>query len=65
MLASLNVAVEYGKVFESYEIANGEVHAKFTGGSVACGQLLVGADGVKSQVRRQLQPYRKLLDLER
>ncbi|KAI0454036.1 FAD/NAD(P)-binding domain-containing protein [Xylaria acuta] len=66
-LLSLNLddAIEYEKDFESYEVINGRVHVKFTDGSIVCGQILVGADGVKSRVRRQLQPHRKLLDLER
>jgi 2-polyprenyl-6-methoxyphenol hydroxylase-like FAD-dependent oxidoreductase len=66
-LLSLNLdeAIEYEKNFESYEIIDGRVHVKFTDGSIVCGQILVGADGVKSRVRKQLQPDRKLLDLER
>ncbi|RYC56587.1 hypothetical protein CHU98_g9621 [Xylaria longipes] len=66
-LLSLNLddAIEYEKDFESYEIIDGRVHVKFTDGSTVCGQILVGADGVKSRVRRQLQPDRTLLDLER
>ncbi|RWA12707.1 hypothetical protein EKO27_g2367 [Xylaria grammica] len=66
-LLSLNLddAIEYEKNFESYEIIDGRVHVTFTDGSIVCGQILVGADGVKSRVRRQLQPDRKLLDLER
>ncbi|KAI0411994.1 FAD/NAD(P)-binding domain-containing protein [Xylaria grammica] len=66
-LLSLNLddAIEYEKNFESYEIIDGRVHVKFTDGSIVYGQVLVGADGVKSRVRRQLQPDRKLLDLER
>ncbi|KAI1379376.1 FAD/NAD(P)-binding domain-containing protein [Hypoxylon crocopeplum] len=67
MLASLDIddAIEYEKEFESYEIVDGQVQVRFTDGSVVRGQLLVGADGVKSRVRKQLQPDRKLLDLER
>ncbi|KAI1822700.1 FAD/NAD(P)-binding domain-containing protein [Xylaria intraflava] len=66
-LLSLDIgdAIEYEKDFESYEIINGRVHVRFSDGSTACGQMLVGADGGKSRVRRQLQPDRKLLDLER
>lgn len=67
MLASLELhdAIDYEKEFDSYEIAGGLVKVKFTDGSAAHGQLLVGADGIKSRVRKQLQPDRKLLDLER
>lgn len=67
MLASLELqdAICYGKEFCSYEIAEGLVQVRFTDGSVARGRLLVGADGIKSRVRKQLQPDRKLLDLER
>ncbi|KAI0098823.1 FAD/NAD(P)-binding domain-containing protein [Nemania sp. FL0031] len=61
----LDSAIEYEKEFESYEIIDGQVHVKFTDGSVVCGRMLIGADGVKSRVRKQLQPDRKLLDLER
>ncbi|KAG8157910.1 hypothetical protein KVR01_012182 [Diaporthe batatas] len=67
MLASLDLqdAIHYEKEFESYEIVEGHVRVKFTDGSAEHGSLLVGADGLRSRVRRQLQPDRKLLDLER
>ncbi|KAI1137435.1 FAD/NAD(P)-binding domain-containing protein [Hypoxylon sp. FL0543] len=67
MLTSLDIqdAIEYEKEFESYEVVDELVRVKFTDGSVALGQLLVGADGLRSRVRKQLQPDRKLLDLER
>lgn len=67
MLASLELedAIGYEKEFDSYEIVEGLVQVRFTDGSVARGQLLVGADGIKSRVRKQFQPDRKLLDLER
>ncbi|KAG6363649.1 hypothetical protein INS49_008750 [Diaporthe citri] len=67
MLASLELhdAICYEKEFCSYEIVDGLVEVKFTDGSVVRGRLLVGADGIKSRVRKQLQPDRNLLDLER
>ncbi|KAI1325415.1 FAD/NAD(P)-binding domain-containing protein [Xylariaceae sp. FL0255] len=61
----LSDSTEFEKEFLSYTMIDGEVHVKFTDGSVARGQLLVGADGIKSRVRKQLQPNRRLLDLER
>lgn len=61
----LQDAICYDKEFECYEIVGGLVHVRFTDGSVARGRLLVGADGIKSRVRKQLQPDRRLLDLER
>ncbi|KAI1094216.1 FAD/NAD(P)-binding domain-containing protein [Rostrohypoxylon terebratum] len=57
--------VEYGKEFRSYDVVDGLVKVKFADGSAVSGKLLVGADGVRSRVRKQLQPNRKLLDLER
>ncbi|KAI6080667.1 FAD/NAD(P)-binding domain-containing protein [Hypoxylon rubiginosum] len=67
MLTALDIedSVEYEREFESYEIVGEQVHVKFTDGSAVCGQLLVGADGLRSRVRKQLQPDRKLLNLER
>ncbi|KAI0889450.1 FAD/NAD(P)-binding domain-containing protein [Annulohypoxylon maeteangense] len=67
MLTTLGLeqSVEYGKEFRSYEIVDGQVQVKFTDGSAVSGRLLVGADGIRSRVRKQLQPNRKLLDLER
>lgn len=65
-LSGIGDAVEYEKAFEAYEtVDDGRIQAKFTDGSVVLGRFLVGADGIQSQVRKQLQPDRKLLDLER
>lgn len=67
MLLSVELqdVITYEKQFESYEIEGGVVQARFTDGSVSYGQLLVGADGIRSFVRERLQPDRRLLDLER
>jgi len=65
MMLGIEDAIEYEKDFVSYEIRGNDAHILFANGSSAQGQLLVGADGIKSRVRRQLQPDRRLLDLER
>ncbi|KAF2094333.1 FAD/NAD(P)-binding domain-containing protein [Rhizodiscina lignyota] len=58
-------AIEYEKAFASYEVHDDEVRVLFSDASSVSGSLLVGADGLKSRVRKQLQPNRRLLDLER
>ncbi|KAI0131200.1 FAD/NAD(P)-binding domain-containing protein [Daldinia grandis] len=61
----INDAIEYEREFESYRAIGDQVQVRFVDGSTALGRLLVGADGIRSRVRAQLQPDRKLLDLER
>ncbi|KAJ4385990.1 hypothetical protein N0V93_008881 [Gnomoniopsis smithogilvyi] len=68
MLLSIGLQdmITYDKQFDSYKVEDdGLVLVRFSDGSFARGQLLVGADGIKSRVREHLQPDRKLLDLER
>jgi 2-polyprenyl-6-methoxyphenol hydroxylase-like FAD-dependent oxidoreductase len=67
MLLTLGIedAIEYQKDFSSYQVDENGVHVSFSDGSLQHGSILVGSDGIKSKVRRQLQPERRLLDLER
>ena len=65
MARGIEDAIEYDKEFLSYEANTTRVKVTFRDGSQACGSVLVGADGIGSRVRRQLQPHRNLLDLER
>jgi 2-polyprenyl-6-methoxyphenol hydroxylase-like FAD-dependent oxidoreductase len=52
-----DLTVHFGKSLERYEErADGEVTAYFTDGGQATGDVLVGADGTSSAVRRQLVP---------
>lgn len=51
------VRFEHGKRLVAAEVAaDGEVVARFADGSEARGDVLIGADGVRSQVRRILDP---------
>ncbi|KAI8147311.1 hypothetical protein BJV82DRAFT_700855 [Fennellomyces sp. T-0311] len=49
-----DISVTWNKAFESYELMDDGVQVTFTDGTVACGSVVVGADGVNSRVCRQL-----------
>jgi len=49
------IKIHYGKRLESYDAGQG-VTATFEDGSTADGDLLIGADGIHSRVRRLLDP---------
>lgn len=51
------VAVEYGRTFVTAEpLPGGGVRALFADGSTADGDLLIGADGIRSAVRQVIDP---------
>ena len=56
--------VEFGKEFSSYEVTSTGVVVRFSDCSYALGALVVGADGSRSRVRKQLLPGYQLLDTE-
>jgi 2-polyprenyl-6-methoxyphenol hydroxylase-like FAD-dependent oxidoreductase len=63
LLEGLDEIVHFGKKFVGYEIApSGEAAARFEDGSIAVGDVLVGADGANSRVRSILLPEAKRED---
>src|SRR5215470_8491372 len=59
----LEDTVAYGKTFQSFEkTQGGRIVARFEDGSSAEGDILVGADGAASRVRRQLLPDAKRVE---
>jgi 2-polyprenyl-6-methoxyphenol hydroxylase-like FAD-dependent oxidoreductase len=61
LLTGLEQHIHFGKTFTRYEQhANGSVTAFFDDGTQATADLLVGADGARSKVRRQLLPEARL-----
>ena len=66
LLAGLDDIVHFDKTLERYEqIEGGKVRVVFTDGTIAVGDLLVGADGTNSTVREQLIPDAKLTEMGR
>ena len=63
LLSALDDVVHLGKNFERYETgADGRVTAQFSDGSSAAADMLIGADGANSRVRRQLLPKAQRID---
>lgn len=63
LLRGLEDDVFFGKAFEGYSSnADGSVTACFQDGSLATGDVLVGADGTSSTVRKQRLPEARLED---
>src|SRR5262249_45352732 len=57
LLEGLDEIVRFGKKFIAFEESpSGAVTARFDDGSTATGDVLIGADGASSRVRRQLLP---------
>jgi 2-polyprenyl-6-methoxyphenol hydroxylase-like FAD-dependent oxidoreductase len=64
LLAELGSAVHFGKTFDRYEqLPGARVRAVFEDGADTTGDLIVGADGTSSAVRRQLIPDAQIDEL--
>jgi 2-polyprenyl-6-methoxyphenol hydroxylase-like FAD-dependent oxidoreductase len=64
LLTGLADAVHFGRTVSGYEVlGSGRVRVGFAEGGSDEGDLVVGADGVGSAVRRQLLPHATLRDL--
>jgi salicylate hydroxylase len=63
LLTDLGDVVRFGKTLEHYEIgADERATAHFSDGTSATADLLIGADGANSRVRRQLLPDAQRID---
>jgi len=62
LLAGLDEIVHFGKTFSHYEMDGIGVTATFEDGTRVRGDLLVGADGIRSRVRRQRVPHAQIQD---
>lgn len=64
LLTGLDDVVHFDRAFTGYEeLPSGRVRAVFADGTDAVGDLIVGADGVRSAVRRQFLPHSDVADL--
>jgi 2-polyprenyl-6-methoxyphenol hydroxylase-like FAD-dependent oxidoreductase len=64
LMHGLEAEMEFGKEFRRYEIGDDGVTAHFSDGSAKKGRFLVGADGLRSNVRKQFLPDHKMVDTE-
>ncbi|RBA11163.1 hypothetical protein FPRO05_04336 [Fusarium proliferatum] len=64
LLEGLEDDISFGKIFESYRVTSDGVEVTFTDGTKETGAILVGADGTRSHIRRQLMPNYTVLDTE-
>ncbi|GAA2746016.1 FAD-dependent oxidoreductase [Kitasatospora cinereorecta] len=63
LLSGLDEAVRYGTRLTHYDVSrSGSVTAHFADGTSATGDVLIGADGVNSAVRKQYLPQARVID---
>ncbi|KAF5669305.1 salicylate 1-monooxygenase (flavo monooxygenase) [Fusarium denticulatum] len=64
LLEGLENDISFGKTFENFRVTGDGVEVTFTDGTTETGAILVGADGTRSHIRRQLMPNCTILDTE-
>jgi 2-polyprenyl-6-methoxyphenol hydroxylase-like FAD-dependent oxidoreductase len=63
LLSGMADVIQLGREFTHYETtADGRVTAHFADGTTATADVLIGADGANSRVRRQLLPHARRMD---
>lgn len=64
LMTGIDDHMEYGKELVRYDVSekSGEVIARFKDGTEVTGSFLIGADGVRSTVRKQLIPSLRFVD---
>jgi 2-polyprenyl-6-methoxyphenol hydroxylase-like FAD-dependent oxidoreductase len=62
LLAGLDDRVHFGKTLSHYESDENRITATFEDGTKITGDVLVGADGIRSKVRRQRVPHAQTQD---
>jgi 2-polyprenyl-6-methoxyphenol hydroxylase-like FAD-dependent oxidoreductase len=64
LMAGLEDEIKFGWEFDNYEIQGSKIRANFKNGSSLESDLLIGADGDRSRVRKQFLPIHQILDTD-
>ncbi|MFC4589917.1 FAD-dependent oxidoreductase [Sphaerisporangium corydalis] len=61
LLADVAETITYGMRLTGFQVAAGHVTARFDDGTTAAADVLIGADGINSAVRRQYLPHIRIV----